>query len=182
MTSTGRVGYNTRAAIIGSPAHLAHSSSGLGRRPLKAEITGSNPVCATTRVHHTASGQASPGPICFSSRLLRAIDDNPDDNRPKVLTRMDDLFWAYISVFLLQAGRYDSCHRKAVRDDTTQVATSPLHLRQYRGEQHMRTATRCPSQLLPLSALHETLHKGRMRLLARFLVSGGCYKAQQWIR
>ena len=30
-------------------AHLpmAHSSRGLGRRPLKAEITGSNPVCAT---------------------------------------------------------------------------------------------------------------------------------------
>ena len=25
----------------------AHSSSGLGHRPLKAEITGSNPVCAT---------------------------------------------------------------------------------------------------------------------------------------
>ena len=25
----------------------AHSSSGLGRRPLKAEVTGSNPVCAT---------------------------------------------------------------------------------------------------------------------------------------
>ncbi len=24
----------------------AHSSSGLGHRPLKAEITGSNPVCA----------------------------------------------------------------------------------------------------------------------------------------
>ena len=29
--------------------HVAHSSSGLGHRPLKAEITGSNPVCATTR-------------------------------------------------------------------------------------------------------------------------------------
>jgi hypothetical protein len=27
----------------------AHSSSGLGHRPLKAEITGSNPVCATNR-------------------------------------------------------------------------------------------------------------------------------------
>ena|GEM_PF-6029444 len=27
----------------------AHSSSGLGRRPLTAEITGSNPVCATTK-------------------------------------------------------------------------------------------------------------------------------------
>src|SRR6266571_7319474 len=27
----------------------AHSSSGLGHRPLKAEITGSNPVCATKR-------------------------------------------------------------------------------------------------------------------------------------
>ena len=26
---------------------MAHSSSGLGRCPLKAEITGSNPVCAT---------------------------------------------------------------------------------------------------------------------------------------
>ena len=26
----------------------AHSSSGLGHRPLKAETTGSNPVCATT--------------------------------------------------------------------------------------------------------------------------------------
>src|SRR3990172_4962444 len=29
-------------------ARLAHSSSGPGHRPLKAEITGSNPVCATT--------------------------------------------------------------------------------------------------------------------------------------
>jgi hypothetical protein len=27
--------------------HTAHSSSGLGHRPLKAKITGSNPVCAT---------------------------------------------------------------------------------------------------------------------------------------
>jgi hypothetical protein len=27
---------------------MAHSSSGLGRVPLKDEITGSNPVCATT--------------------------------------------------------------------------------------------------------------------------------------
>lgn len=27
--------------------YTAHSSRGLGRRPLKAEITGSNPVCAT---------------------------------------------------------------------------------------------------------------------------------------
>src|SRR5918993_780860 len=27
----------------------AHSSSGLGHRPLKAEIRGSNPLCATTR-------------------------------------------------------------------------------------------------------------------------------------
>ena len=28
---------------------VAHSSSGLGHRPLKAEITGSNPVCATKK-------------------------------------------------------------------------------------------------------------------------------------
>ena len=29
---------------------VAHSSSGLGHRPLKAEITGSNPVCATKKI------------------------------------------------------------------------------------------------------------------------------------
>ena len=29
------------------PFNKAHSSSGLGHRPLKAKITGSNPVCAT---------------------------------------------------------------------------------------------------------------------------------------
>ena len=28
-------------------SYVAHSSSGQGHRPLKAEITGSNPVCAT---------------------------------------------------------------------------------------------------------------------------------------
>ena len=30
------------------PRNGAHSSSGLGHRPLKAEIAGSNPACATT--------------------------------------------------------------------------------------------------------------------------------------
>jgi MFS family permease len=30
------------------PSHAAHSSSGPGRRPLKAEIRGSNPLCATS--------------------------------------------------------------------------------------------------------------------------------------
>ena len=34
---------------VGEKSNLgvAHSSSGRGHRPLKAEITGSNPVCAT---------------------------------------------------------------------------------------------------------------------------------------
>ena len=47
--------------------NVAHSSSGLGHHPLKVEITGSNPVCATikgveaqNRVHgnvaHSSSG------------------------------------------------------------------------------------------------------------------------------
>src|SRR5581483_135886 len=39
---------------------MAHSSSGLGHRPLKAEITVSNPVCATRSIHnnmaHSSSG------------------------------------------------------------------------------------------------------------------------------
>src|SRR5690348_14129633 len=37
-------------------AHPAHSSSGLGHRPLKAKITGSNPVCATKRPPAATSG------------------------------------------------------------------------------------------------------------------------------
>ena len=39
----------------------AHSSSGLGHRPLKAEITGSNPVCATNHVFKDASSQMRSG-------------------------------------------------------------------------------------------------------------------------
>lgn len=42
---------------------MAHSSSGLGHRPLKAEITGSNPVCATTR-----RLGASPGAFCCADK------------------------------------------------------------------------------------------------------------------
>ena len=40
---------NTQQKLDNKSSHLvtAHSSSGLGHRPLKAEITGSNPVCAT---------------------------------------------------------------------------------------------------------------------------------------
>ena len=30
--------------------NVAHSSSGLGHHPLKVEITGSNPVCATINI------------------------------------------------------------------------------------------------------------------------------------
>jgi len=36
-----------RIRSIGTVLNGAHSSSGLGHRPLKAETTGSNPVCAT---------------------------------------------------------------------------------------------------------------------------------------
>ena len=34
-----------------------HSSRGLGHRPLKAEITGSNPVCGTTSSHLNELGR-----------------------------------------------------------------------------------------------------------------------------
>src|SRR5689334_11308979 len=43
----GGVEYLRRAGVMPACVCEAHSSSGLGRRPLKAEITGSNPVCAT---------------------------------------------------------------------------------------------------------------------------------------
>jgi hypothetical protein len=80
LTTGGSLGYNTKAA------YTAHSSSGLGRRPLKAEITGSNPVCATTTLSVNASGQVIPGPNSFWLRLLRALDWNPDWNcqRPSI--------------------------------------------------------------------------------------------------
>ncbi len=51
-------------------SYVAHSSSGQGHRPLKAEITGSNPVCAT-RVIRESKGkkilevQFSDGNYCF---------------------------------------------------------------------------------------------------------------------
>ena len=47
----GNTSGNTRVkydSSIPQNSYLAHSSSGLGHRPLKAETTGSNPVCATT--------------------------------------------------------------------------------------------------------------------------------------
>src|SRR6266571_8381881 len=43
LTNAQQRGYD----IARSKLRKAHSSSGLGHRPLKAEITGSNPVCAT---------------------------------------------------------------------------------------------------------------------------------------
>src|SRR6266852_6781130 len=42
-------------------ANEAHSSSGLGHRPLKAEITGSNPVCATSPIFKDVSSQMRKG-------------------------------------------------------------------------------------------------------------------------
>ena len=50
---------NTQQKLDNGSSHLvtAHSSSGLGHRPLKAEITGSNPVCATI-------------PLCFNVPLV----------------------------------------------------------------------------------------------------------------
>ena len=49
--------------------YVAHSSSGLGHRPLKAEITGSNPVCATRwKLEENVSSQIlkKECPLCLS--------------------------------------------------------------------------------------------------------------------
>ena len=50
---------------------VAHSSSGLGHRPLKAEITGSNPVCATTKFETPADSGARAFQIAPSVLSLR---------------------------------------------------------------------------------------------------------------
>ena len=45
--------------------HVPHSSSGPGHRPLKAEITGSNPVCGTNTKFSDAPGPR-PGGVTLS--------------------------------------------------------------------------------------------------------------------
>ena len=44
---------------------MAHSSRGLGHLPLKEEITGSNPVCATNGIQMTQLQ-----PVFFGKRLV----------------------------------------------------------------------------------------------------------------
>ena len=54
---------------------MAHSSSGSGRRPLKAEITGSNPVCATN-FFRSASCGAVTFFTCPFSQIMFEIERN----------------------------------------------------------------------------------------------------------
>jgi hypothetical protein len=69
------------------PSHplvfVAHSSSGLGHRPLKAEIAGSNPACATD------PGNA--GVVCFAWVLARASPALRALRLPPVLIRLSAL-------------------------------------------------------------------------------------------
>ena len=62
---------------------MAHSSRGLGHLPLKEEITGSNPVCATKEVHK--AGQVVPPfllvPRKFWDSLLASLFKFPTDVR-----------------------------------------------------------------------------------------------------
>ena len=63
----------------GSPAKcfMAHSSRGLGRRPLKAEITGSNPVCATLCLQkladHKQTGVSGAANIACTSKPSKPV-------------------------------------------------------------------------------------------------------------
>ena len=47
LTATTHENNEVKCSCHTADLYVAHSSSGLGHRPLKAEITGSNPVCAT---------------------------------------------------------------------------------------------------------------------------------------
>ena len=78
MRTRGGVSSNGRTAVSGTvcegstpstPANVAPSSSGLGRRPLKAEIAGSNPVGATSYLF----GQDHFGPDFFIGSLVIAF-------------------------------------------------------------------------------------------------------------
>ena len=52
--------------LVSSRAPAPHSSRGPGRRPLKAEITGSNPVCGTNP-NEPVPGQTTPRAYTFAS-------------------------------------------------------------------------------------------------------------------
>src|SRR5919112_476095 len=59
----------TRAGLVDAPGPKcylqnvkAHSSSGLGHRPLKAEIRGSNPLCATSSPDNSTNSDLSKEP------------------------------------------------------------------------------------------------------------------------
>src|SRR5215813_7292269 len=58
----------------------AHSSSGPGRRPLKAEITGSNPVCATIWPHLNRWGLLFSRFVMGRLSISRRPDTNLDTN------------------------------------------------------------------------------------------------------
>src|SRR6266480_4841510 len=63
-------------AIHARPIPVPHSSRGPGHRPLKAEITGSNPVCGTSSKSPTSGG---PLPTTI---LHVVIFTDPHDNEP----------------------------------------------------------------------------------------------------
>ena len=67
MSATPAYPYDERPLV-------AHSSSGPGRRPLKAEIAGSNPACATTRLVLRPARRSGP---CRSPAASRRSTDGP---------------------------------------------------------------------------------------------------------
>ena len=56
----------------GQPDSVAHSSRGLGHLPLKEEITGSNPVCATKEMRGT-DFKSVPSPLTYSVSHLISV-------------------------------------------------------------------------------------------------------------
>ena len=68
------------------PSRVAHSSSGLGRRPLKAEIRGSNPLCATTDGGRAADPRGVYG-RAVAWTVAMPLRQQPDPGQHPPLTR-----------------------------------------------------------------------------------------------
>ena len=83
----------------------AHSSSGLGHRPLKAETTGSNPVCATRPLFLATIASTPPASYHLMHHFVIWCDNIPTGNSLKSLVKETSMHDKRHSRY---AGQFDS--------------------------------------------------------------------------
>src|SRR5215211_3425457 len=95
---------------------MAHSSSGLGHRPLKAEIRGSNPLCATSINDPDHIG---PGRLVLSSRTAFAQAGNYGEVicAGREVRESEELSWRRLEGWLVRRRRRATEKERSRRTD-----------------------------------------------------------------